>query len=159
MLAKNLYSWCCNIMWILSLWLVAGVQYLQCINDGDAAVLLWTTDVCISNLGHVFWFGQWLGAYRVPSHCLIQCWQIATDVPYSFVIFVLPSVFMIECIYDVSTEINIFWLDLTWLDNRALFWPYELIITRKFNMAANSHLQNSTFDLSRQRLEVKQVVW
>ena len=43
--------------------------------------------------------------------------------------------------------------------NRALFWPYELIITRKFNMTANSHLQNSTFDLSSQRLEVNQVVW
>ena len=57
-------------------------------------------------------FGQWLGAYMVPSHCLIQRWKIATDVPYSCVTFVLPSVFMIECIYDVSNEINIFRLDL-----------------------------------------------
>ena len=128
------------IMWILSLyvflvepimtewslyrWLGERVQYLQCISDGDAAVLLWTTDVCISNLGHVFWFGQWLGAYRVPSHCLIQRWQIATDVPYSFVTFALPSVFMIECIYDVSTEINIFWLDLTWQDTTPCVTPF-----------------------------------
>ena len=102
--------------WSLYRWLGADVQYPQCISDGDAAVLLWTSDVCISNRGHAFWFGQWLGAYRVPSHCLIQCWQNATDVPYSFVTFVLPNMFMIECIYDVSTEINIFWLDLTWLE-------------------------------------------
>ena len=37
---------------------------------------------------------------------------IITDVVYPCIDFVLPSVFKIVCIYDVSTEINIFWLDL-----------------------------------------------
>ena len=40
---------------------------------------------------------------------------IITDVVYQCIDFVLPSVFKIVCIYDVSTEINIFWLWL-WLD-------------------------------------------
>ena len=84
---KILLSWCCNIMWILSLyvflvepimtewslcrWLGAGEQYLQCISDGDAAVLLWTTDVCISNLGHVFGSGNG----SVPIGCQVTVWS------------------------------------------------------------------------------------
>ena len=43
---------------------------------------------------------------------------IITDVVYQCIDFVLPSVFKIVCIYDVSTEINIFWL---WLDNICVF--------------------------------------
>ena len=44
---------------------------------------------------------------------------IINDVVYQCIDFVLPSVFKIVCIYDVSTEINIFWLDF-WLDNQII---------------------------------------
>ena len=87
-------------------WLGGGVQYLRCVSDGSAAVLLWTTNQCISTQGHDHWFRQCLGNFT--KSYLNQYWQIVIEIPYSCFAFVLPPVFMIECKYNVSAEIDIF---------------------------------------------------
>ena len=87
-------------------WLGGGVQYLRCVSDGSATVLLWTTNQCISTQGHDHWFRQCLGNFT--KSYLNQYWQIVIEIPYSCFAFVLPPVFMIECKYNVSAEIDIF---------------------------------------------------